>query len=214
MEGAVASLAPSLFYKSVSIAAMSTGIAYAEVISSPQNTPAVFLNDEDNTITSTGAVNLTAGGADAVQIVPDYSSNFTNSARISVPTSTSSSGIGVQIDNSLEATGRIINNGTIVVGGLSADRSAEAIGLFFAEDARGSVSNSGGIDVRSNGYTNALTAGVQIGNDLESHFESSGDVVVETIRRSGVAEAFGLLVEGDVEANTSNTGTVTISTRA
>lgn len=82
-----------------------------------------------------------------MQIVSDCSSTLTNSGRISGPPSTSSTGIGVQIDNSLEATGRIINNGTIVVGALSADCSAEAIGLFFAEDARGSVSNSGDLSV-------------------------------------------------------------------
>ena len=141
-KGQVASVAPSLFLASVSVAALSVGIAAAEVISAPQNTRAIFAIDEDNTITSTGAVNLTTGGGPSVEIATDYTSVFTNDGTITGPAATSTLGFGILLDGTLSSTGQIVNNGTINIDANGAT-NATAAGLVFLDDFAGAFVNTG-----------------------------------------------------------------------
>ncbi len=203
-KGQVASVAPSLLW--VSVSTLTIGNASAEVISTLQDFPAVFNNDEDNTITSTGGVNLTIDGR-AVSVVPDYSSIFTNDGTINAPMGQT----GLFVQGEVLPTGRIVNNGTITVEDETAGFTLSR-GIFFNESVGGAVINSG--DITANAVTvtggPAFARGVQFNSatDATAAIQNSG-VISATARAnsSGSASALGFAFN-DVSTDIVNSGTI------
>ncbi|WP_170406518.1 beta strand repeat-containing protein [Ruegeria arenilitoris] len=211
-KGTVASMAPSLFLASVSVAALSVGMATADVISSPQNTQAVFNTDVDHTITTTGSVNLTTSAGYAVVITDDYSSTFTNDGTISGPSAADRVGLGLFLNGDLEESGQIVNNGTIGIN-VSGSSFLAGTGFFLDGQVAGSIVNTGTITVNSDNSSSgrALAFGIDFDGDVEA---------TATIRNSGVisakasagstsrAIATGLYFDNDVDTSVTNNGTV------
>ena len=211
-KGRVASVSPSLFMASVSVAALSVGIATAEVISTPQTSQVTFGLDEDNTITSTGSVDLTTG-ATAVVIDTDYTSVFTNNGTIQGPSPFESSGFGVVLTGALSATGQIVNNGVINIDA-AGSTDAAALGFLMLDDFSGAFVNSGTVTATasstSSGRASALGAVFVNGIEAGASVSNSGTITAtaNAIGTSNVT-ALGLLFVDDVDGTISNNGTIT-----
>ncbi|WP_152563411.1 beta strand repeat-containing protein [Ruegeria halocynthiae] len=211
-KGTVASMAPSLFLASVSVAALSVGMAVADVISSPQNTQAVFNTDEDHTITATGSVDLTTGAGDAVVITDDYSSTFTNDGTISGPATGDQLGIGLLVDGDLEATGQVVNNGSIDID-VNGSSFLAGTGIYLDGQVAGDVVNTGTITVNSDNSSSgpALAFGVDFDSDVEATATVRNSGVISVKASSGSSSralATGLFFDNDVNTDITNSGTV------
>ncbi|MDA7965594.1 autotransporter outer membrane beta-barrel domain-containing protein [Ruegeria sp.] len=211
-KGRVASVAPSVFLASVSVAALSVGIATAEVISTQETTQVDFNLDEDNTITSTGSVDLTTGST-AVLIDTDYTSVFTNDGTIMGPAPSETSGFGVVLNGILSATGQIVNNGTVNIDVNSTSLGA-ALGYLMLFDYAGAFVNTGTVratvNVTSSGSASALGALFVNGTEAGASISNSGTItaMANGAGTSDVA-AFGLLFADDAEGSITNDGTIT-----
>lgn len=215
-KGQVASLAPSLFLASASIAALIAGGATAQVISDQQTTPLDFSNDEDITITSTGSVELTSGAAPAVTISPDYSSTFTNNGTIVAPIPAISQGTGVFVASQLLPGGRIINNGSIEVISESVNLVVSR-GIDFDDVVGGAVINTGDITtgaIRQGGL--AVATGLNFADFVVAgaSVENSGNITsfAEGSETNNLF-ALGLAFNEDVTANITNSGSLVATGR-
>lgn len=211
-KGRAASVAPSFFLVSVSVTALSVGIAAAEVVSAPQNTRQVFFIDEDNTITSTGAVNLTTSGGPAVVIAPSYSSTFTNNGTISGPSSAAGTGQGLVLDGALNQTGQVINNGTIEIN-IDSTSFGGGLGVQFENTVSGAYTNNGfvSVDVSSGGGAPANALGTVFDEEVEAtaSVENNGTITAEVASGSTApAAAIGMLFNSDVDTDIVNNGTI------
>ncbi|MES0885088.1 autotransporter domain-containing protein [Roseibium sp. SCP14] len=211
-KGGAASIAPSLFLASVSVLALSAGAVLAEEITSTETTPVTFFNDEDNTITSTGEVNLTTGAAPAVTIDLDYSSTFTNEGTVTIEGASIPTATGVFLDGRLEASGQITNNNLIKVEATNGT-AANAYGLRFSETFAGTFSNTGTIESTATATKDrAYAYGIYFDETVEASavVVNSGSVTVETNSDDDYSVARGFYFQEAVESGVQNIGTITV----
>ncbi len=214
-KGQIASVAPSVFLASVSVAALSAGIAAAQVISAPQTTQEVVVVDNDITITPTGAINLTTTSGPSLFVVPDYGSTLTNNGTISGPSAGGSVGVGAFFDGQILTSGQIINNGTIDINAMGSGVSAG--GLVFDDGVEGAVTNTGTITaIADSAGGGANAAGLFFDDGAESTATIRNDGIITAQADSdgsSFAGAFGFSFFDDVDTSVVNTGTITTLAR-
>ncbi len=208
----MASIAPSLALVCATTATLSPSFTAAEVISSPQDFPAVFNSDEDNTITNTGSVTLAAGSGTVVSVVPDYSSVFTNDGTVTGPGPLALVGNGVQFLGEVQAAAEVINNGLIDLN-VNVPANPFVQGLVFDDQVAGRVLNTGAVranvTVTSSGA--AFATGVRF-SDLVSAtamVENTGEVAATADATSAVTvTVLGYQFNENVETDITNSGTI------
>ncbi|WP_171208314.1 MULTISPECIES: autotransporter outer membrane beta-barrel domain-containing protein [unclassified Ruegeria] len=214
-KGQIASVAPSVFLASVSVAALSAGIAAAQVISAPQTTQEVVVVDNDITITPTGAINLTTTSGPSLFVVPDFGSTLTNNGTISGPSAGGNVGVGAFFDGQILTSGQIINNGTIDINAMGSGVSAG--GLVFDDGVEGAVTNTGTITaIADSAGGGANAAGLFFDDGAESTATIRNDGIITAQADSdgsSFAGAFGFSFFDDVDTSVVNTGTITTLAR-
>mgnify|MGYP001799831144 CR=1 FL=1 len=213
-KGRVASAAPFMLFATVSVTALSTGMAHAETISTPINGPEVLAVGEDHEITATGIVTLTSSSEAAVEIDGDYGNTFTNNGAILVTGSSIETATGLLVNGSLLAGGQIVNNGTITMEHIYTD-SVESYGIFVDGSVDGSITNAGTItldhddDVELNegefvGY------GIYAGSlGVTGSIDNSGTITVRGVASETVS-GYGIYVGDDAQGAIVNSGTIDI----
>jgi hypothetical protein len=180
-KGRTASIAPSLL--SVSLVALSTGMALAEtVISTGLTVPQTITVDENVTVSSTGSVTVDARDAAIIEIdVSDYSSDVLIDGNLSNRSDSAEwrdSAIGVKFTG--EVSGTVTNNADISVD-VKGENTFYAYGMSMG-DVSGAVSNDGIIEVVAtakgvNESASASASGVYTNSYLGS-FSNDGTIEV------------------------------------
>ncbi len=120
---------------------------------------------------------------------------------------------GVAVDGN---SASLVNSGAIGVSAINdyASKSAVAYGLWISETATGSLVNSSGgrITVQSiaNGESATATAYGISASSIEAgaNFANAGEINVDAYAPAGVANAYGVKVDGIVGASFTNTGDI------
>lgn len=210
-KGQVASVAPSLFLASVSAAALSVGSVSAEILATATTEPVEFTLDEDNTITSTGSVDLTTG--DRAVTIFFGNSTFTNNGVIIAPAPGESSGSGINQNGDLTATGRIQNNGVVRVS-VDAPGPATAGGILMDGDVAGALINAGTISANAKSTFRAEAFGIGVEDSVQAGavIENAGQISVLADADGGVnAAASGYLFGDDANAGLLNRGSILVT---
>ncbi|WP_300074759.1 hypothetical protein, partial [uncultured Ruegeria sp.] len=197
-----------------SIAALMGGPAASQiVISEPVSNPVILIDDADVTIAPTGAVRVIGLDPDAVAILGDYSSTFSNEGFISAESSSNFFGLdtanGVLILGDVLDGGKIVNDGSVSATADSADATvlARANAYQVAGDLSGSLSNSGEISASANSGFIARAFGVFVGGKTQGDLTNEG-IVSATASAPNEASASGYFLERGVSGDLSNAGLV------
>lgn len=212
-KGKTASIAPSVFLAIATLGTVSTGIAEAEVVSVQESAPRVFSDDEDNQITSSGAVTVSAATAPAVTVATAYSSSLTNDGTVSA--TASSLAVGLQLNDHLLTLGQVVNNGAIDASVNGGTGNIRALGFQANGDVSGVFTNIGALSANASAIADNAVA---IGGNFENGIESTGSVLntgmVSAVAAAGSsnASATALMFGDDVSTTIRNTGTLSAST--
>jgi hypothetical protein len=205
-KGKAASLAPSIFLGSVSVIALSVGIASADTINTAQTAPFVTTVDEDHTVTSTGSISVDPlNGPGVIEInVADYTSTLTNDGIVASNNVDSTQHTAIDINGNLSGT--ISNTGTVNISENSGSSALTLGGIDVSGVTSGTIENSGSINVVSYGSSTGNAHGI-VTNGLAGQINNSGTLSVSA--SGSAANATGIST-GDIAASGSliNTGTV------
>ncbi|MDX8354937.1 autotransporter domain-containing protein [Cognatiyoonia sp. IB215182] len=217
-KGRVASAAPYMLYATVSVGALSSGIAHAETITTPELGPVILDAAEDHEITATGSVTLASTEGAAVVIDDDYGNTFENNGTVAVTGTATGSGLGVVVAGDLLGTGQIVNNGTI-----SSDRSATtslfSVGVMIDGVIEGAMQNSGTISTIHEGAGPGSSENVHATGIAAPIVEVGGQIVNDGDIMIDVEGAFditgwGIVSFVGVAGQIDNTGTMSVEVSA
>lgn len=212
-KGKAVSSAPFMMFATVSVAALSIGMAHAETISSDVSGPVTLVATEDHTITGNASVVLSSSSDAAVTIDGSFSGSFTNAGSIIVDGTSAESVTGLYVNGDLEAGGQIINNGTILLEQTADGSEIEAYGIYIDGDLDGAIRNTGNITLDYGSIPDLADEvsayGIYVdGNVGETGvISNSGEIAINAFA-SSTSTVYGIYLNGDLGGAISNSGTI------
>ncbi|MEO0918816.1 MAG: hypothetical protein AAFY31_17865, partial [Pseudomonadota bacterium] len=214
-KGRVASAAPYMLYATVSVGALSVGVAHAETITTPELGPVILDASEDHEITATGSVTLASTEGSAVVIDGEYGNTFANNGTVAVTGIATGEGIGLTVDGDVLATGQIVNNGTI-----SSDRPATtsllSVGVMIDGVIEGTMQNNGTISMThgSGLASDIVAAGIVTPIvEVDGQLVNDGDIAIDVEGAFDVT-GWGIVSFIGVGGLIDNTSTISVDVAA
>ncbi|OWU66843.1 hypothetical protein ATO2_17320 [Roseovarius sp. 22II1-1F6A] len=176
--------------------------------------------DLSGTVTNNGLINVDVADDDeyvyvyGIQVEGDVSGTITNAGTIRVDgsaTDPTAEGIGIVVEG--ELSGTIRNSGLIEVSVSSVTDDADAWGIYVHQvSGTALIENNGTISAQAFTFTDseAKAYGIEVDDDLVAgaRIINNGVIEVEAESNSYEVFAYGVSVDGDVEGDITNTGTI------
>jgi hypothetical protein len=209
-RGKVVSFAPAMLMASVSVMALSFGVAQAEVVSTPQTTPQSFLTDEDNTIAATITIEAT-GDVSAVSLPDGYSGTTVNNSTIKVIADDDGDIDGIYVDGDL--LGSIINDGSIILDVDDAyDYAYYGININGTVAAGALVENNGSIVIDMESGEDLYAVGIYVDGDVDGTVRNNDLISINLdYYDTDMLTLKGIAISGVVNGLVENNGKISVT---